>query len=84
MATTISIKVGSITATRTFADDAKSAEALRLYAELLGVTPEATNKEKLQYIVDRLVETIRAGARKQRIVELSTAIDEEAAGVSLA
>lgn len=69
MATTISIKVGNLTAERTFANDAKSAEALRLYAERRGIGPDATNKQKLQFIVDQIVEAVQREAKAQFLAE---------------
>ena len=69
MATTISIKVGTVTAERTFANDAKASEMLRLYAERIDADPASTNKAKLQFIVDNLVETIIRGGRAQYLAE---------------
>lgn len=73
MATTISIKVGNVTAERTFVNDAKAIEVLRLYAERLDVDPNATNKVKLQHVVDNLVTEIVRGGRAQHLDALMQA-----------
>ena len=65
MATTISIKVGALTVERTFENDVKAGETLRLFAEGIGVAPESTNKQKLQFVLDELVERIARGSRKE-------------------
>lgn len=64
MATTISISIAGIEGKRTFANDTKTSPVLLLYADSKGVDPAATNKQKLQFIVDQLVDEIVREAKR--------------------
>lgn len=63
MATTLSIKIGPLTAQRQFADDAKAQETLLAFYKAFDLGPDtATNQEKLDAIVNWLAVFVRRKA----------------------
>lgn len=83
MATSITLKTGPLTATLSTNNDAKAGEVLRLYAERRGCAPEATNREKLQFIVDQLVDEIAREGKAQFLAEREREQVEASLGVGL-
>ena len=66
MATTITIQVGAVTATRSFADDAKARAALLKFYESQGLgAADASNPEKLTAVLDWFLRHVRAEAITQ-------------------
>lgn len=61
MATTISIQVSTLTASRTFTNDTKARDALlRFYQAYSLGPPDATNQAKLLAVVDYLINYIQS------------------------
>lgn len=59
MATSITISVGPLSRSRTFQDDTKASAALLLFRDAYNLGPDATtNGEKLDSIIDWIVETV--------------------------
>lgn len=70
MASTISIKVGPVTATQTFADDARVQAVLARFAQ----PPDGlSNQERLDYVLAQMVEMVLREARRGRVRELRDA-----------
>jgi len=70
MASAITLKVGALTTTRSFADDAQvQSVLLRAFAP----PDELSNQAKLDYVMDRIVERILYEARRSRERELQAA-----------
>lgn len=83
MATTIRIETGPLSAQRTFANDAKAQEALRRNAEAIGVSPTATNAQKLQFVVDKLCEEINRRGQAHYLAELNDGNTAQAKTIGL-
>jgi hypothetical protein len=78
MASTIGIKVGALTATNTYADDAKVQATLLKFYEERGIgSMDATNQEKLQAIVDWIVHQIVSRARRLELEQRQEAAVDE-------
>ncbi len=67
MASAITLKVGAVTVTRTFADDAQVQAVLLQFAQ---PPEELTAREKLDYVLERMVEMVVTQARRARVREL--------------
>lgn len=81
MASTIGIKVGPLTATNTYADDAKVQATLLKFYEERGIGPmDATNQEKLQAIVDWIAHQIVSRARRLELEQRQMALVDEVEG----
>lgn len=67
MASAITLKIGPVTATHSFTDDAKVQDVLmRAYAP----PDEMTNQQKLDYVLDRVLEDMLTRSRRIRQREL--------------
>jgi regulator of protease activity HflC (stomatin/prohibitin superfamily) len=67
MASAITLKVGPVTVTRTFADDAQVQAVLLQFAQ---PPEEMSAREKVDYVLDRMVAMVVAQARRARVREL--------------
>lgn len=77
MASAITLKVGPLTVTQNFTDDVKVQDVLTRFA----APPEGlTNQQRLDYVLDRLMERILYEARRSRERELNAAAAGTAAG----
>lgn len=79
MSTTISIQVGAISGSRTFANDTKARDSLLNFYTALRLGPDsATNTQKLQAVVNWFVLYVQDMARVQAVEIASAAARAQA------
>lgn len=79
----ITITVGAVTATRTYADDQKAAAALDGYADAEGIDPDLPAQERLGAVIEQLVAYIVERARNQHIAEAAQTARGEAQNIGM-
>lgn len=79
MSTKISIQIGALTAERTFANDTKASATLLAFYTANNLGPaDATNRQKLEAIVDWVVDHVRAKAIVRHIEDGRATVEDEA------
>jgi len=74
----ITVTVGAITVTRTWANDAKVAETFRRYANYRGIDPALPNRERLEQAVNAMIRDVQTQARSNLESEGMAAVQEQA------
>lgn len=69
MATSITITTGTLTVTRTYANEAKAQDTMRRAALALGAPANATNKQKIELLLDTFERAIKTAAHSQLVSE---------------
>lgn len=77
------LKVGNVTATRTYADNAKVANVLGKFADHYGVDPDLPAQERLEVTIDEIVRLVVERARAQHIKEVADAAVSEAEDIGM-
>ena len=72
MATTITIETGALTVTRTYLNETKSQDTMRRAAQALGAPESATNKQKVNVLLDTFENMIKTAAHSQYVSETAT------------
>ena len=80
---TITITVGAVSATRTYADNQKAGQVLGLFADAVGVDPELPAQERLEGTIDELVGIIVHRARNQHVESVAAVAVGEAGSIGM-
>lgn len=79
----ITITVGPVTATRTYADDARAGQVLGLFADAVGIPGNLGAQARLGAVVDELARIIVHRARNQHVAAAAATAEGEAQGIGM-
>lgn len=79
----ITIKVGAVTATRTFPDNAKFNRVLGLFANWFNVDANLPAQQRLEAVIDAMVRFIVERARSQHVRATSKNAEVESEGIDV-
>lgn len=79
----ITITVGAVTATRTYADNARAGQALGLFADAVGIPGNLGAQARLEAVVDELARIIVHRARNQHVAAAAATAEDGARDIGM-